>query len=94
MSDPSHAAKPGPGSANNLGPGPHSGLFLLRSLRGIKPALDYCFMTGDPDAKLRDDLLADGALQVFHKPFDVMALATELRELMRQRDRGELQNSA
>ena len=54
----------------------------LVGLRRLNPALCCCFMTGDAGAYTLEDLIARGAVYVFHKPFRPFEVAQILRQLV------------
>jgi DNA-binding NtrC family response regulator len=50
-------------------------------LQKLNPKVRACFMTGDTAASRGPELMAMGALEVFHKPFNSLAaLAQRLRD--------------
>jgi CheY-like chemotaxis protein len=55
---------------------------LLCELRKLNPVVRCCFMTGDSGRYSLAELLANGALQVFQKPFSVTDIADALRNLI------------
>jgi CheY-like chemotaxis protein len=58
-----------------------SGKALMQALRSQRPDLKALAMTGYTQDR-DDDLLAAGFLDVIHKPFDVINLATAVREAL------------
>lgn len=54
---------------------------ILDALRGLNPAVQACFMSGDPGAYESKELLQHGAAFVIAKPFDLNELARVLRRL-------------
>jgi DNA-binding NtrC family response regulator len=53
----------------------------LHGLQRIRPAIQCCFMTGDPGLYRVQDLLRQGARRVFAKPLDLWELIGVLRQL-------------
>lgn len=57
----------------------------LAALRQINPGVRCCFMSGNTGRYTQADLMALGAVCVFHKPFGGVAeLAAKLREILRR----------
>lgn len=54
----------------------------LAALREINPQICCCFMSGGMGNYTEQELLALGAVAVFHKPFLLNNVAEELRELV------------
>jgi DNA-binding response OmpR family regulator len=58
------------------------GVQTLAVLRGIRPGLRCCFLTGDPRPYNVSGLLALGGDAVFDKPFDLPELVQAVRRLV------------
>jgi DNA-binding NtrC family response regulator len=58
------------------------GVQTLALLRGIRPGLRCCFVTGDPRPYTVPGLLAMGADAVFEKPFDIPVLVAAVQRLL------------
>ena len=63
---------------------PHgNGIFLIEALQEkLKSGLNFIFMTGYADLT-REQALKLGAKEIFHKPFDVTALADYICKLLK-----------
>jgi DNA-binding NtrC family response regulator len=57
----------------------------LGLLKGINPAVRYCFMSGHLPEDEAAALLSQGAARVFHKPFNLNALTEALRGMTTER---------
>jgi CheY-like chemotaxis protein len=53
----------------------------LAALRGLRPALPCCFMTGQSGPYADEELLRQGASHVLHKPFQLAEVARVLLSL-------------
>jgi two-component system OmpR family response regulator len=64
---------------------PWDGFLLMRWLRGIEKvgAVPIIFMTGDDPGSYRERALACGAMGIFHKPLDLIALLAAIERILK-----------
>jgi len=60
------------------------GLQTLAALWQIDPGVRCCFLSGEAGSYTREELLAQGALAVFHKTFRTGQIASAVRQLLDQ----------
>jgi DNA-binding response OmpR family regulator len=58
--------------------GPHT----LAALQRINPVVRCCFMSGAPGQYTAENLLEQGAVHLFHKPFALSEVVARIRQLL------------